>query len=78
MITIVKGAVKIIDLSQNGCETYPARTMKISDCIGAWNLNIICDLLFGAWNLINPEAKLALSILVDVSRAISGFISIQD
>jgi len=31
MITIVKGAVKIIDLSQNGCETYPARTMKIFD-----------------------------------------------
>jgi hypothetical protein len=25
--------------------------------IGNWNLNIFWDLLFGAWNFINPEIQ---------------------
>ncbi len=33
--------------------------------IGAWDLDIICYLLFGAWNFLNSKTQLQLFILFD-------------
>ena len=40
--------------------------------IGDWNLDIVCDLLFGAWNFLNSESQLYLHILKDFFNVFVG------
>jgi hypothetical protein len=40
--------------------------------IGDWNLDIICDLLFGAWNFLNSSTQLYLHIPKDFFNVFLG------
>ena len=40
--------------------------------IGAWNLDIVCNLLFGAWNFLDSKTQLFLAIRLDFFNVFVG------
>ena len=43
--------------------------------IGAWNLDIVCYLLIGAWNFLDSRTKLFLDIQVDFINELVGYMA---